>query len=194
MDVASAHELSYRHLARALPQRWAHVRATARVARRIGPLLLATYERDLLVAAALLHDIGYARPLVASGFHPLDGARFLHRVNAPMRLCALVANHSGAAAVARLRGFADQLGEFPDEATTLRDALWYCDMSVNASGQSVTLEQRIADIRMRHATDSFVVRALDSGGLQARTAAVQRVRLRLSSQVTQPVPAGTSRS
>ncbi|WP_246243704.1 HD domain-containing protein [Amycolatopsis pithecellobii] len=187
MDMASARTLSHRYLARALPQRWAHVQATARVAWRIGSRLLAGEECDLLVAAAILHDIGYARPLVVSGFHPLDGARFLRRSGAPPRLCALVAHHSGAAAVARLRGLADELAEFPDEATTLRDTLWYCDMSVNASGEPVTFEQRIADIRARHGGDSSVVRALDSGGLQARAAAIGRVRHQLASPVTQPV-------
>ncbi|WP_160148714.1 HD domain-containing protein [Amycolatopsis alkalitolerans] len=190
MDVASAHELSQRYLARGLPGRWAHVRATAAVATRIGPLLLAPDERDLLVAASVLHDIGYARPLVLSGFHPLDGARFLRRAGAPMRLCALVANHSAAAGVARLRGLAGELAEFPDEATTLRDALWYCDMSVGVSGEPTTFDRRIADIRMRHVPDSFVVRALDSGGLEARAAAFQRVRLLLVPGAARPAPAG----
>ena len=34
---------------------------------------------DDLVAAAWLHDIGYAPELVETGFHPLDGARYLRR-------------------------------------------------------------------------------------------------------------------
>lgn len=156
------------------------MRATAHVARRIGPLLLADDERELLVAAAFLHDIGYAAALVDTGFHPLDGARFLRRGGEPMRLCALVANHSGSAGVARLRGLGDQLAEFPDETTELRDALWYCDMAVGATGGPTTFDQRIADIRARHAPSSFVVRALDSGGLEERAAAFDRVRALLA--------------
>ncbi|HJQ47493.1 MAG TPA: HD domain-containing protein [Amycolatopsis sp.] len=190
MDVASARELSQHYLAHALPQRWAHVRATARTAARIGPRILPAGERDLLVAAAFLHDIGYAAPLVVSGFHPLDSARFLLREGAPMRLCALVANHSAAAAVARLRGLGDQLAEFPDEASNLRDSLWYCDMSVGATGRPTTFDRRIADIRTRHGPDSFVVRALDAGGLDARAAACRRVRrqlVRRAPRVTHPV-------
>jgi len=35
---------------------------------------------DTLVCADWLHDIGYAPALVATGFHPLDGARFLESV------------------------------------------------------------------------------------------------------------------
>ena len=34
-------------------------------------------EAGLLVAAAWLHDIGYASGLRNTGFHPLDGARYL---------------------------------------------------------------------------------------------------------------------
>ncbi|UIJ63404.1 HD domain-containing protein [Amycolatopsis acidiphila] len=168
------------------------MRATARVAARIGPRLLAADEQDLLVTAAILHDIGYAGPLVVSGFHPLDGARFLRHLGAPMRLCALVANHSDARSVAGLRGLTDQLAHFPDETTNLRDALWYCDMSVDATGQPATFEQRIADIRARHAPDSFVVRALDAGGLEARAAAFQRVRLLLAVRVVCPVSVGAN--
>lgn len=188
VDVASARQLSRRYLANALPQRWAHVRATARVARRIGPRVLPAEEQDLLVSAAFLHDIGCAGPLVVSGFHPLDGARFLHRAGGPTRLCALVAHHSAAAVGARLCGLAEQLAEFPDEATDLRDALWFCDMSVDPAGRAVTFDQRIAGIRARHAEDSFAVRALDSGALEACAAAVDRVRQRLVPRKPQSPP------
>jgi HD superfamily phosphodiesterase len=52
-------------------------------------------DRDLLVAAAWVHDIGYAPPLAVTGFHPLDGARHLDRSGFLARLAALVAHHSG---------------------------------------------------------------------------------------------------
>lgn len=169
------------------------MQAAARRASWIGQRLLPDDERDLLVAAALLHDIGYAAPLVASGFHPLDGASFLLRAGAPMRLCALVANHSAAAATARVRGLTGRLADFPDEATDLRDALWYCDMSVSVTGQSTTFERRIAEIRRRHAQDSFVVRGLDAGGLDARTAAVERIRRLLRRRTPEPARVGAER-
>jgi HD superfamily phosphodiesterase len=35
---------------------------------------------DLLEAAAWLHDIGYSPEIAVSGFHPLDGARYLRDV------------------------------------------------------------------------------------------------------------------
>ncbi|MFD6855509.1 HD domain-containing protein [Streptomyces diastaticus] len=52
-------------------------------------------DRDLLVAAAWLHDIGYAPELRDTGSHPLDGARHLESLGAPARLVRLVAHHSG---------------------------------------------------------------------------------------------------
>ena len=68
------------HLARALlqdplPRRWAHVQGVAAQARSLAPVLGA--DADLLEAAAWLHDIGYSPGLAATGFHPLDGGRYL---------------------------------------------------------------------------------------------------------------------
>lgn len=175
--------LAEQHLARPLPRRWAHVQGVARLASRVGRALLTEPERELLIAAALLHDIGYAPPLVDSGYHPLDGARFLTgRRAAPPRLANLVAQHSAAAFVAALRGFAAELAAFPDEHTVLRDALWHCDMLTDPGGEPTTFDARIADIRVRHGAGSYLVRALDSGMLAARRDAVHRTELRLTAE------------
>lgn len=180
--------VAQRHLATTLPQRWEHVLGCRRQAEWIGAGLLVGTERELLVAAALLHDIGYAKPLVRSGFHPLDGARFLVESGAPPRLCNLVANHSAAAVTARLRGLSGELGLFPDERTALRDALWFCDVTTDPRGREVPFDERIAGIRARHGPDSVQVLALDSGGLAARAAAVRRThhRLRMAGDVPAP--------
>ena len=64
-------------LASALPRRWAHVQGVARQAEHAASRLGC---RDgVLVAAAWLHDIGYAPGVKDTGFHPLDGARYLRR-------------------------------------------------------------------------------------------------------------------
>src|SRR5262249_54406452 len=73
---------------------WLHVQAAAEKARRLGELL-APNDRDDLLAAAYLHDIGYTPTLVQTGFHPLDGARY-RRVIGYERLGSLVAYHSEA--------------------------------------------------------------------------------------------------
>lgn len=58
-------------------QRWAH---TCAVADRAGQAAIALPDQQVpaLLAAAWLHDIGKAGDLHDTGFHPLDGARYLH--------------------------------------------------------------------------------------------------------------------
>ena len=72
----------------------------------IGP------DADLLVVAAWLHDIGYAAPLVDTGFRPTDGARYLRRVGVDERLCGLVAHHSAARYDAKLRNLGADVADF----------------------------------------------------------------------------------
>src|SRR6476661_4600072 len=69
-----AREIARRVLADALPDRWAHTQGVAGQARAVGPVL--GWDTDLIEAAGWLHDIGYAPALAATGFHPLDGARY----------------------------------------------------------------------------------------------------------------------
>lgn len=155
------------------------MRGVARCGRQIGPSLLSADEEELLVAAALVHDIGYAPGLVVSGYHPLDGARFLVAVAAPRRLVNLVAQHSAAAFIAAERGLAADLARYPDERSALRDALWFCDMRTTPDGRPTDFAERIADIRARHGPGSPLVRALDAGAQAARHDAVRRTELRL---------------
>src|ERR1044072_4507417 len=96
--------LAERLLARDLPRRWAHVQGVARVGAHVGRVLLAADDQELLVAAALLHDIGYAPALVDSGYPPLDGARFVLRERGSRRLAELLANHFAAPVVSAGRG------------------------------------------------------------------------------------------
>ena len=77
---------------RTLGDRWTHVQAAADKARRVGAVLPAE-DADLLVAAALLHDVGYAPSLNRLGFHAVDGARFL-RAQGQERLARLVLRSS----------------------------------------------------------------------------------------------------
>ena len=67
IDVSGAIELAEAKLATSRPRRWRHVRSVARRARWAAKQLSLS---DALVAAAWLHDIGYAPDLVETGFHP----------------------------------------------------------------------------------------------------------------------------
>ncbi|WP_028476584.1 HD domain-containing protein [Nocardia sp. CNY236] len=142
-----------------LPRRWAHTQGVASAAADLADGLGC--DRDLLVAAAVLHDVGYAPRLVVTGFHPLDGARFLrdeHQVDA--RVVRLVANHTFALLEAEERGLRAQLAaEFPAlDDELLSDALTYCDMTTTPDGAPTTPPERIGEIVSRYGPDSVVGR------------------------------------
>ena len=162
-----------------LPRRWAHTQGVAAQARRLTPIL--GRDAGLLTAAAFLHDIGYAPDLIDTGFHPLDGARYLSdTVQASDMLCQLVAHHSCALIEAAQYGLADQLSwEFEPARPDLTDALIYCDMTTGPDGQYMPVEQRLAEIRARYGPDHPVSRALGWSAPEL-TGAVTRVTRRLA--------------
>jgi hypothetical protein len=141
-----------------LGDRWAHVRGVARQAAWVS-IILPPSERDVLVAAAYLHDLGYAPSLVRTGLHPLDGARHL-RALGHERLAGLVAYHSGSRHDAALRCLMGELKEFEDEASDTAMALTYCDMTTSATGAMVTFPERLAEVERRYGADHVVSHAL----------------------------------
>ncbi|WP_345110777.1 HD domain-containing protein [Streptomyces drozdowiczii] len=179
---AWAMQVAERELSVALPRRWAHSQGVAARAAGLGPVL--TGNAGLLVAAALLHDVGYAPRLATTGFHPLDGARFLRDEHgADERLVRLVANHSFALLEAEERGLMDVLErEFPllDDGL-LVDALVYCDMTTTPDGERTTAAQRVAEIVGRYGADSLVGRFIRRAEPGIR-AAVGRVEEALAAQ------------
>ncbi|MGI5416053.1 HD domain-containing protein [Actinomadura luteofluorescens] len=154
--AAWARDLARKHLETPLPRRWAHTQGVARQARALADML--GDKADLLEAAAWLHDIGYAPDLVNTGFHPLDGARYLRDIHhAEGLLCQLVAHHSCAQVEARERGLANALtSEFGLEAPPMSDPLIYCDMTTGPDGQYLTVETRIREILSRYETGHVV--------------------------------------
>ena len=82
-----------RRLLEPLGARWRHTQGVVERAGEAGRVL-AGGEADVLIAAAYLHDVGYAPELRETGFHPLDGARFLWKCGRE-RLAGLVAYHCG---------------------------------------------------------------------------------------------------
>ncbi|PPI89083.1 HD domain-containing protein [Nocardia nova] len=141
------------HLQR-LPRRWKHVQGVAGQAMAAAGFV---DDPDMLVAAAWLHDVGYAPDLVKTGFHPVDGATFLHDIGAAERLCALVANHSCAYVEARRREIPL---DWADEQTPLRDALWWADMTTTATGERTDFGSRVADIEHRYGSEHVVTQSI----------------------------------
>ncbi|WP_344131755.1 HD domain-containing protein [Saccharopolyspora halophila] len=152
--VEWAYEVSQAKLAEPLPRRWAHVQGVAARAREVASAV--GDDAALLEAAAVLHDVGYAPDLATTGFHPLDGARYLEQIDAPDRLIHLVAHHSYAALEAELRGLADELADYKDEGTATRDALWCCDLTTTPDGEATDARDRIAEIKQRYGPGDLV--------------------------------------
>lgn len=178
LEPSDAEQQARQLLAESLPRRWSHVVAVAGKARLIAREL--GEDGELLEATAWVHDVGYAPDLAATGFHPLDGARYLRDHGAPQRVTDLVAHHSSAWAEAEEFGVAAELAEFDDEQTLVRDLLWYCDMTTGPDGTDLDFEDRMAEVRERYGPDHYVTRALDVG-MDERRAAVQRSREWLTS-------------
>ena len=148
-----------RRLLEPLAARWRHTVGVAGRARAVGGVL-APDEAELLLAAAYLHDVGYAPELAQTGFHAVDGARFV-RAGGHERLAGLVAYHSGAEAEADERGLVGELAEFEDERSVVSRALTYCDLTTDSEGRAVEPGERLAEIRRRHGPAAPEVRALE---------------------------------
>ena len=157
-QAGRAEEIAQTLLEKPLPRRWAHTRGVAAQARTLAPIL--GDAADLIEAAAWLHDVGYSPALAATGFHPLDGARYLRETRgAGDVLCRLVANHSCAIIEARQRGLANELSsEFPRLDPALEDALTYCDMTTAPDGLPVCVQNRLSEIVKRYGPVDAVTR------------------------------------
>jgi putative nucleotidyltransferase with HDIG domain len=155
--IRLAEELA-RELLRPLPERLTHSAAVAGLAAEIAETV-APDERDVLIASAWLHDIGYSPAAHRTGFHPLDGAAYLLEHGWPSRIAGLVAHHSGAAFTASTSGFATDLARYADERSPVSDALTYADQHIGPHGRHMTLDQRMTDMLSRHGAGSPQARA-----------------------------------
>jgi len=157
---AWAEDLARHLLEDALPRRWAHVQGVAARARSLAPAFAA--DKELLEAAAWLHDIGYLPDFAQTGLHALDGARYLRDVqHASQMLCCLVAHHSCAVIEAEERHLADVLRrEFEPPPQPLADALTYCDMTTSPDGEPMNVDRRLAEIHHRYGSEHLVSRSI----------------------------------
>jgi hypothetical protein len=178
MDLADwGEEIARKVLEVPLPRRWAHSQGVAARARSLAPIL--GQDAGLLEAAAWLHDIGYAPELVGTGFHPLDGARYLRDVqDADPLVCSLVGHHSCALIEAEERGLAGELAaEFAAAPELLTAALIYSDMTTSPDGEHVSFAWRISEIRSRYGPGHLVTRSIGRS-LPQLAAGVKMIRLR----------------
>lgn len=164
-------------LADSLPRRWSHVQGVyARAC--LAARMFDANESLLLLSAAILHDIGYSPTVASTGFHALDGARFLRDVGAPEPLCALVAHHSCAYKEAELRGLSAELAQWMDMEGPLRDSLWWADMTTTPVGGTTDVNDRIEEIQKRYGPEDLVTFFIRQAGPEL-VQAVERTEERL---------------
>lgn len=167
--VAPAIELAREHL-EGIEPRWTHVQAVGLTAER----LCSAHDLPAdLAAAAWLHDVGYGPRLVDTGFHPVDGARFLQRIGASQLVVSLVAHHSGATFEAEERGLLAELSEFAKPPEDLSDALVLVDMTTSPTGAKVTVDDRLREIFTRYSSSDPVYLAISRSAPDLRAAAIR---------------------
>jgi hypothetical protein len=110
----------------------------------------------------------------------LDGARHLRAVGWPSAICNLVAHHSGARFVARVRKLDRELCVYPFSQDPVSDALTVADQTTGMHWEARTTEDRMNDMLERHGPDSANARAHPQREPYLRAAA-GRVAKRLDS-------------
>lgn len=180
MDLTKrAYTLAESLLSESLPRRWSHSLGVAERACSLRPIL--GEDAELMEASAVLHDIGYSPQIASTGFHPLDGARFLRDQEAmDERVVRLVAHHSCALLEAEERGLREDLEtEFELERPELVDALIFCDMTTTPDGGPTTSRDRLAEIVERYGPETIVGRFIQRAAPEIHTA-VERIENRLA--------------
>jgi hypothetical protein len=162
-----------------LGNRWKHVQGVVQQAYSISNLFNEE-EGAYLIASTYLHDIGYAPSLQRTIFHPINGAYYLKSHNQD-RLASLVAYHSEAQFEAKLRGLLEELKQFPREYSLTADALTFCDMTTNSTGNRVTFQERIDDIFSRYDEANIVFQAINQA-TPSLGIAVANIQQKLSEQ------------
>lgn len=157
-----------------MPERWAHVLGVARTASDIAPRLV-TRDADAVVAAAWLHDVGYAPSIAMTGFHPVDGARFAESAGMPLLVVSLIAHHSGASAEAIERGLTAELAEFDRPPRDVLDVVTYADMTTAPDGTPIDAERRVSEILSRYSSNDPVHAAVSRSSAEL-LASVARIK------------------
>lgn len=157
MDVEAARTICAEQLL-SLPDRWQHSQCVAATA--VEHVERLSLDADVVISAAWLHDVGYAPSLRDTGFHPIDGARFLRRLGWSSDVCDLVAHHSCSRVEAGLRGLDIALSEFEDVRGLSRDVLWASDATTGPWGDRTDVAGRVRDVVARYGAGHMVARCM----------------------------------
>lgn len=132
-----------------------HAARTARHASALAHRIPSSHAADV-TAAAWLHDIGYAKAVRRTGFHPLDGALFLIRGHWPERIVRLVAHHSLARLEAPFYGVGHHLNVIEPVPGVDADILIAADLAGGAGDPAPSAQDRIESMRAADEAASLV--------------------------------------
>lgn len=163
-----------------LEPRRSHVRGVGQMAERLRGERQDIVSVDV-VAAAWLHDVGYAPAVRETGFHPFDGAAYLRSEGWSESICALVAFHTGSTFEAQERGLSHLLNMFQAPSSRSLDVLNYLDLSIGPDGGPIGPSDRIAEILRRYEPANPVHIAVRRARLDL-LASVERVEALLTSE------------
>jgi hypothetical protein len=136
--------------------RLAHSATVAHQVDRVGCLVEVQWQ-SAIMDAAWLHDVGYGERVASTGFHPLDGARWLRARGWPNETCRLVAWHTAASVEGRLRGLRQALAaEFDPPPRLPAAALTWSDLTSSPCGERWSVARRLGDILRRYPAGSLV--------------------------------------
>ncbi|MCU1641194.1 MAG: hypothetical protein JWN03_1469 [Nocardia sp.] len=143
--------------------RRAHTIEVGRKVEQVAGLVPASLREEAIIAAQL-HDVGYGHPV--TGFHPIDGARLLKARGYSPVVCHLVAFHSAAIVEAEVRkidlsAFNEFFIDDVPGIDVAGDFVWWADMTTGPTGETLTVDERLADIRVRYSEGSIVRTAID---------------------------------
>jgi hypothetical protein len=117
-----------------------------------------------LKQAALYHDIAYAPLYRRHGFHPLDGALLAEEHGLTAEVVTAIKHHGGSYGEVQLCH--PHLVAYYSEGEKLREPLCelltFCDLHSGATGGVITLDERLADIRRRHAQNAPLLQNIDN--------------------------------
>lgn len=159
--LVEAQELCSEFLEEEFPFRYEHSQAVGIKACDIADSL--GYPREFCIEMrilGILHDIGYSPDLFLTGHHAYDGGAFLCGHTLLADFAPDVAWHS----TAQYEGDARMLEapDIPKPALNRHRILWIADFTTSATGEPISLEQRLDGIRSRYDEHSPVIEALDA--------------------------------
>lgn len=127
-----------------------HTRTVVHLCHKIANQVNIDAEaKELLIASAYLHDIGYSPVIADTGFYPYDGYIYLKENNWPDELCQLVLRHSQAHKMGDL--IPPQVERLYEQGIDSRihniyKILCIADMMSDTNGRIVTFGERYYNI------------------------------------------------